>query len=222
MIQTRCAGRGSVSALDVGSSDRFRVDGSADRGGRIEAGGALRRNERSPSRGDPGIPARCKRARHRRRVDRLSNRSRDPDHGRGYGSEATTRYCTDYTVGSFDRVPSRRLGGESPPSRQGPERPGSGPSLGSCRLCESCEALETNWKQALAISGNRLRSLQPQAWRYAGISLLLATSGEALGVHGKQGVCHGLPPVAGDPLPAKEGVDLLKTPSPANPKAHRT
>src|SRR6266571_8321792 len=26
--------------------------------------------------------------------------------------------------------------------------------------------------------------------------------------HGKQGVCHGLPPVARGPLPAKEGVDL--------------
>jgi hypothetical protein len=40
--------------------------------------------------------------------------------------------------------------------------------------------------------------------------------------HGKQGVCRGLPPVAGGPLPAGEEVDLLKTPSPANPKAHRT
>ena len=40
--------------------------------------------------------------------------------------------------------------------------------------------------------------------------------------HGKQGVCRGLPPVAEGPLPAKEEVDLLKTPSPANPKAHRT
>jgi hypothetical protein len=40
--------------------------------------------------------------------------------------------------------------------------------------------------------------------------------------HGKQGVCRGLPPVAGGPLPAKDEVDLLKTPSPANPKAHRT
>src|SRR6266511_4600112 len=26
--------------------------------------------------------------------------------------------------------------------------------------------------------------------------------------HGKQGICRGLPPVAGGPLPAKEGVDL--------------
>jgi hypothetical protein len=40
--------------------------------------------------------------------------------------------------------------------------------------------------------------------------------------HGKQGICRGLPPVAGGPLPAWEEVDLLKTPSPANPKAHRT
>src|SRR6266498_4475625 len=40
--------------------------------------------------------------------------------------------------------------------------------------------------------------------------------------HGKQGVCRGLPPVAGGPLPAREEVDLRKTPSPANPKAHRT
>jgi hypothetical protein len=28
--------------------------------------------------------------------------------------------------------------------------------------------------------------------------------------HGKQGVCRGLPPVAGGPLPAREEVDLLK------------
>ena len=27
------------------------------------------------------------------------------------------------------------------------------------------------------------------------------------GSHGKQGVCRGLPPIAGGPLPAKEGVD---------------
>src|SRR2546421_8575624 len=27
-------------------------------------------------------------------------------------------------------------------------------------------------------------------------------------VHGKQGVCRGLPPVAGGPLPVKEGVDV--------------
>jgi hypothetical protein len=38
---------------------------------------------------------------------------------------------------------------------------------------------------------------------------------------GKQGVCHGLPTVAGGPLPAREEVDLLRTLSPANPKAHR-
>ena len=42
------------------------------------------------------------------------------------------------------------------------------------------------------------------------------------GFHGKQGVCRGLLPVAGGPLPAREEVDLLKTPSPANPKTHRT
>jgi hypothetical protein len=29
-----------------------------------------------------------------------------------------------------------------------------------------------------------------------------------IGAHGKQGVCRGLPPVAGGPLPEKEGVDL--------------
>jgi hypothetical protein len=41
-------------------------------------------------------------------------------------------------------------------------------------------------------------------------------------VHGKQGgVCRGLPPWR-EVLPAREEVDLLKTPSPANPKAHRT
>jgi hypothetical protein len=39
------------------------------------------------------------------------------------------------------------------------------------------------------------------------------------GAHGKQGVCRGLPPVAGGPLLAREEVDLLKTSSPANPRA---
>jgi hypothetical protein len=43
-------------------------------------------------------------------------------------------------------------------------------------------------------------------------------------LHGKERACHRLPSVAEVPLSVKEGVDLLapQTPSPANPKAHRT
>ena len=36
--------------------------------------------------------------------------------------------------------------------------------------------------------------------------------------HGKQGVCRGLPPVAGGPLPDKEEVDLLKTAKSCEPE----
>src|SRR5438552_4911554 len=36
--------------------------------------------------------------------------------------------------------------------------------------------------------------------------------------HGKQGVCRGLPPVAGGPLPAKEEVDLLKNAKSCEPE----
>ena len=41
---------------------------------------------------------------------------------------------------------------------------------------------------------------------------------------GKQASAVGCHPLreAGGPLPAREEVDLAKTPSPANPKAHRT
>jgi hypothetical protein len=36
--------------------------------------------------------------------------------------------------------------------------------------------------------------------------------------HGKQGVCRGLPPVAGGPLPEREGVDLLKNAKSCEPE----
>ncbi len=77
------------------------------------------------------------------------------------------------------------------------------------------------WSPGVATGGNRRqidRRLKPQEQAKSvatGCHRLRAT------FHGKQGVCRGLPPVAGGPLPAREEVDLLKTPSPANPRAHR-
>ena len=37
-------------------------------------------------------------------------------------------------------------------------------------------------------------------------------------LHGKQGDCRGLPPVAGGPLPAKEEVDLLENAKSCEPE----
>ncbi len=82
--------------------------------------------------------------------------------------------------------------------------------------------MEPLWSPVVAIGGNRwqidrLSKPPKQAKSVAtGCHQLPET------FHGKQGVCRGLPPVAGGPLPVREEVDLLKTPSPANPKAHRT
>ena len=78
--------------------------------------------------------------------------------------------------------------------------------------------MEPLWSPGVATGGNRRqidRRLKPQTAKTSEnrCHRLPAT------FHGKQGVCRGLPPVAGGPLPAKEEVDLLKTPNPANPKA---
>src|SRR6266446_6484920 len=67
--------------------------------------------------------------------------------------------------------------------------------------------MEPLWSPVVATGGNRRQieespKPQKQAKTFAtGCHRLPET------FHGKQGVCRGLPPVAGGPLPAKEGVD---------------
>ena len=69
--------------------------------------------------------------------------------------------------------------------------------------------MEPLWSPVVATRGNqrqidRAPKPQKQAKSVAtGCDRLLET------FHGKQGVCRGLPPVAGGPLPAKEGVDVI-------------
>src|SRR5204862_6480369 len=71
----------------------------------------------------------------------------------------------------------------------------------------SPRGMEPLWSPVVATGGNQAQT----AWRRkrpkqaktvaVGCDQLLAT------FHGEQGVCRGLPPVAGGPFPEKEGVD---------------
>jgi hypothetical protein len=79
------------------------------------------------------------------------------------------------------------------------------------------------WSPVVATGGNRSQTRRPRKPRKQAKTVTLGCHPLRAKFHGKQGVCRGLPPVAAGPLPAKEGVTLfLQTPSPANPKAHRT
>src|SRR6266581_2034300 len=76
------------------------------------------------------------------------------------------------------------------------------------------------WSPAVATSGNRWQMRRRRKQRKQAKSVAPGCHQLPANFHGKEGVCRGLAPVAGGPLPAREEVDLLKTPSPANPKAH--
>ena len=82
--------------------------------------------------------------------------------------------------------------------------------------------MEPLWSPVVATSGNLWQIAQARKPGNQAKTVAVDCDRLRVGAHGKQGVCRGLPPVAGGPLPEKEEVDLLKTPSPANPKAHRT
>jgi hypothetical protein len=68
--------------------------------------------------------------------------------------------------------------------------------------------MEPLWSPAVATSGNQwqtappLKPLKQAKFVAAGCDWLPQAS------NGKQGVCRGLPPGAGGPVPVKEGVDL--------------
>src|SRR5438034_9308387 len=82
--------------------------------------------------------------------------------------------------------------------------------------------MEPLWSPVVATGGNQRQIDRTQEPRRQAKSVAVGCDQLPAKFHGKQGVCRGLPPVARGPLPAREEVDLLKTPSPANPKAHRT
>src|SRR6266516_5302430 len=68
--------------------------------------------------------------------------------------------------------------------------------------------MEPLWSPVVATDGNQRQIGCP--WKRRNQAKSVATGCHRLPetFHGKQGVCDGLPPVAGGPLPAKEGVDL--------------
>src|SRR6266568_450298 len=82
--------------------------------------------------------------------------------------------------------------------------------------------MEPLWSPVVATGGNQWQMARPRRPLEQAKTVAVGCDRLPESFHGKQGVCRGLPPVAGGPLPAREEVDLLKTPSPANPKAHRT
>src|SRR6266496_2544992 len=84
--------------------------------------------------------------------------------------------------------------------------------------------MEPLWSPVVATGGKRWQVRWAETGREQAETVAVGCDQLPSGPHGKQGVCRGLPPVAGGPLPAKEEVDLLapQTPSPANPKAQRT
>src|SRR6266542_3136148 len=82
--------------------------------------------------------------------------------------------------------------------------------------------MSSSWSPVVATGGNQGQIGRPSKPQKQAKSVATGCHRLREKFHGQQGVCRGLPPVAGGPLPAREEVDLLKTPSPANPRAHRT
>src|SRR5439155_24570542 len=78
--------------------------------------------------------------------------------------------------------------------------------------------MEPIWSPVVATGGNhrqieRTRKPQKQAK-----SVATGCHRLPLNFHGKQGVCRGLPPVAGGPLPEREEVDLPKNAKSCEPE----
>ncbi len=67
--------------------------------------------------------------------------------------------------------------------------------------------MEPLWSPVVATGGNRsqIRSTRKRQKQAKSVATGCHRLPEKF--HGKQGVCRGLPPVAGGPLPAREGVD---------------
>jgi hypothetical protein len=84
--------------------------------------------------------------------------------------------------------------------------------------------MEPLWSPVVATGGNQSQIGLTQMARKQAKTVAGGCDQLRKGAHGKEDVCRRLPPVADVPLSVKEGVDFLapQTPSPANPKAHRT
>jgi hypothetical protein len=69
--------------------------------------------------------------------------------------------------------------------------------------------MEPLWSPVVATGRNRSQLEQPRKLPNQAKTVAVGCDQLPQGAHGKQGVCRGLPPVAGGPLPVKEGVDVL-------------
>jgi len=67
--------------------------------------------------------------------------------------------------------------------------------------------MEPLWSPVVATVGNYWQIDRPSKPQKQAKSAATGCHRLPATFHGKQGVCRGLPPVAGGPLPAKEGVD---------------
>src|SRR2546430_17186919 len=63
------------------------------------------------------------------------------------------------------------------------------------------------WSPVVATGGNQRQIGRARKRRKQAKTVAVRCNRLPREVHGKQGVCRGLPPVAGGPLPAREGVD---------------
>jgi hypothetical protein len=68
--------------------------------------------------------------------------------------------------------------------------------------------MEPLWSPVVATGGNHWQIAWPQKRPRRAKSVATGCDQLPATFHGKQGVCRGLPPVAGGPLPEKEEVDL--------------
>jgi hypothetical protein len=66
--------------------------------------------------------------------------------------------------------------------------------------------MEHLWSPAVATGGNRWQMERPRKRLKKAKTVAVGCDQLPEAFHGKQGVCHRLPPVAGGPLPAREEV----------------
>jgi hypothetical protein len=69
--------------------------------------------------------------------------------------------------------------------------------------------MEPLWSHVVAIGGNRSQIASTRKRLRQAETVAIGCDRSPRAAHGKDGVCHRLPPVAEVPLSVKEGVDLL-------------
>jgi hypothetical protein len=75
------------------------------------------------------------------------------------------------------------------------------------RCLNRLRRMEPLWSPVVATGGNQWQIRSAPNRRKQAKTVAVGCHRLREKFHGKQGVCRGLPPVAGDPLPAKEEVD---------------